>query len=514
MAIVVTMTLVAIVSNISCEIRVVAVGLDNHTILVVTMLGGFEPGCAILFVNVAAFTQIGDRLVDFTIGIQAVLMEPHVEIHTEILHGFADFVEHHRHCTLAEFLTLFGIALTQRIAIVVNATVDARQVENRNTVGFCLIDDATCDLIDISALVTVDRGFLTVGCRDQRLGETVDLLAVIVEIVFAHHLGAVGLEHAGAAVDDVVERRRADVDRNASLVTQTHVEAAQQRTATGQQDAVVHKIRGKIGRRGVEGVLDGLGHLVERLVERATNLLALDAHGLGQARDHVTAVDLDVELVLERHGRTDLDLDVLGRPLADAHVVLLTDIGLYVFCKDVSGNVDTLAADDSSERDASDFGRTASDVDYHVAFRGFDVESGAERGGHRFVDHIHFAAAGVFGRIAHGPDLHVGRAGRDADHHFQRRTEQSSVALDHFDQTAQHDLRGVEIGDHAVFQRAYRLDILMGFAVHLARFFADRHRLAGMLVERHDRRLVHDDFPVADYDRVGRAEVDGQLLCQ
>lgn len=60
---------------------------------------------------------------------------------------------------LRKFLTLFGIALTQRIAIVVNATVDARQVENRNTVGFCLIDDATCDLIDISALVTVDRGF-------------------------------------------------------------------------------------------------------------------------------------------------------------------------------------------------------------------------------------------------------------------------------------------------------------------------------------------------------------------
>ena len=109
----------------------------------------------------------------------------------------------------------------------------------------------------------------------------------------------------------------------------------------------------------------------------------------------------------------------------------------------------------------------------------------------------------MFGRIAHGPDLHVGRAGRDADHHFQRRTEQPSVALDHFDQTAQHNLRGVEIGDHAVFQRAYRLDILMGFAVHLARFFVDRHRLA-----------VHDDFPVADYDRVGRAEVDGQLLCQ
>ena len=69
-------------------------------------------------------------------------------------------------------------------------------------------------------------------------------------------------------------------------------------------------------------------------------------------------------------------------------------------------------------------------------------------------------------------------------------------------------------GINAVFQRTYRLDVLMGLAVHLARFLTDCHRLAGMLVERHDRRLVHDDFPVADYDRVGRAEVDGQLLCQ
>lgn len=63
--------------------------------------------------------------------------------------------------------------------------------------------------------------------------------------------------------------------------------------------------------------MTGLGHLVERLVECATNLLALDAHGLGQTGDHVAAVDLDVELILERHGGADLDLDVLCRTLAD-----------------------------------------------------------------------------------------------------------------------------------------------------------------------------------------------------
>ena len=65
-----------------------------------------------------------------------------------------------------------------------------------------------------------------------------------------------------------------------------------------------------------------------------------------------------------------------------------------------------------------------------------------------------------------------------------------------------------------VLQRADRLDVLMRLAVHLAGFLADGHRLAGMLVERDDRRLVDDDLAVVDYDRVGCAEVDGQLLCQ
>lgn len=56
----------------------------------------------------------------------------------------------------------------------------------------------------------------------------------------------IGLEHAGTAVNNVIERRGADVDRNAGLIAQAHVETAQQRAATGQQNAVVHKVRGKI----------------------------------------------------------------------------------------------------------------------------------------------------------------------------------------------------------------------------------------------------------------------------
>ena len=50
------------------------------------------------------------------------------------------------------------------------------------------------------------------GC-DQGLCETVDLLAVIVEVVFAHNLGAVGLQHAGHRVADGGPTGAADVNR-------------------------------------------------------------------------------------------------------------------------------------------------------------------------------------------------------------------------------------------------------------------------------------------------------------
>ena len=47
----------------------------------------------------------------------------------------------------------------------------------------------------------------------EGLGETVDLLAVIVEVVFAHHFGAVGFKHAGHGVSDCGPTGAADMDR-------------------------------------------------------------------------------------------------------------------------------------------------------------------------------------------------------------------------------------------------------------------------------------------------------------
>ena len=209
--------LVAVVGDVGGEVRVVAVGLDDHAVLVVTVLGGFEPGGAVLFEDVAAGAQIGDGLVHFAVGIQAVLVEPHVEIDAEVLHGTLDFVEHHRHGALAELLALFGIAFAERVAVLVGAAVDARQAQHVHAVRVGFVDDTLGDFVDVRALVAVDRGFLAVGRGDERLGEAVDLLAVVVEVVFAHHLGAVGLEHAGHGIADGSPTGAADVNRTGGV---------------------------------------------------------------------------------------------------------------------------------------------------------------------------------------------------------------------------------------------------------------------------------------------------------
>ena len=140
-------------------------------------------------------------------------MEPHLEVHAEFLHGLANLVEHHWHRALAELLTLLGIAFAQRLALLVGAAVDARQIENIDAFGVGLHDHTACDLVDVGALVSVDGRRLVVGGGHERLGEAVDLLAVVIEVVFAHNGGAIGLQYAGHRIAHRGPARAADVDR-------------------------------------------------------------------------------------------------------------------------------------------------------------------------------------------------------------------------------------------------------------------------------------------------------------
>ena len=181
------------------------------------------------------------------------------------------------------------------------------------------------------------------------------------------------------------------------------------------------------------------------------------------------------------YGGTDRTLDGFGRAFADTDVVLLADVALDVVGKDVAGRIDRLGADDAAQRDAGDLRRTAADVDDHVAFGRLDVEARTQRRGHRFVDHVDFAASGVLGRIAHGTYLDVGRSRRDADHHPAARGRRGCPeVLTFLIMPRSISSVAVEIGDHAVLQRPDRLDVRVGLFVHLARLVADGDHLARM----------------------------------
>ena len=62
------------------------------------------------------------------------------------------------------------------------------------------------------------------------------------------------------------------------------------------------------------------------LRERLADLRVGQREGLGDAVDEIAPLDLHRERLVEGVGRADLDLDLLGGPLADEQVVLALDV--------------------------------------------------------------------------------------------------------------------------------------------------------------------------------------------
>src|SRR5579864_6551340 len=79
------------------------------------------------------------------------------------------------------------------------------------------------------------------------------------------------LEAPAGADGHARERALGEVDGHLRLVAQALVEPRQERAAAGENDAAVHDVRGKLGRRLVERRLDRLDDLRDRLVACATD---------------------------------------------------------------------------------------------------------------------------------------------------------------------------------------------------------------------------------------------------
>ena len=157
----------------------------------------------------------------------------------------------------------------------------------------------------------------------------------------------------------------------------------------------------------------------------------------------------------ERVRRADLELDLLGRLLADQQLVLALDVIHDRLVELVAADADRLRDDDPAERDHRDLAGAAADVDDHRAGRLADRKPGADRGRHRLLDQV--GLPGARRRQASStarfstpvtPDGH-------ADDHPRMRP---AVLVDLLDEVPEHLLGDLEVGDHAVLQRPDRLD--------------------------------------------------------
>ena len=137
-------------------------------------------------------------------------------------------------------------------------------------------------------------------------------------------------------------------------------------------------------------------------------------------------------------------------------------------------------------------------------------QPGADRGGHRLLDDVDPAGAGLVAGLLDRPLLDRGDPARHADDH--PRLGEVAAAVHQRDEVAQHLLGRLEVGDHAVLERPDRGDVLRRAPDHLLGVVPDRDQLAGLLVDRDHARLVDQDALAAHVDeRVGGAQVHGHV---
>jgi len=169
---------------------------------------------------------------------------------------------------------------------------------------------------------------------------------------------------------------------------------------------------------------------------------------------------------------------------------------------------------EAAQREHGNLGGAAADVHHHAADRLGHRHVSADRGGHRLEDQVDVAGARVGGGIADRAAFDRGRARGHADHDLGV-AEHRLLAVHLLDEVLDHLLGDFDVGDHAVAQRADRLDAIRGLAHHHLRIVTHRLDAADAVdrLDRHHRRLVEHDPLVLHIDqRVGSAEVDRHVL--
>ena len=288
------------------------------------------------------------------------------------------------------------------------------------------------------------------------------------------------------------------------------VKAAHQTAAAGHDDAVVGNIGDQLGRGLFEHQVDFLHDALDGLFKGLEHFGGGNGDQLRQPRNEASALDLHGHFLLGRENAADLHLHLLGRALADEQVVLaahILDDGLVEL---VARDLDGGRLDDAGEGDDRDVGRTAADVDDHVALGLGDVDARADGGGDRLFNEVDAARAGLNARVDDRALLDLGDAGWNADD--DARLEELE-ADDLVQKLLDHALSDLVIGDHALAQGANGDDVAGGAAEHGLRVRADLQELAGILVERNDRGFVEHNAFILNVDQHRRgAKIHADIL--
>ena len=273
------LALVQVVRQVARDVGGLAVGLDDHPVLVVAEVRGAQPRRAVGLEDVAQLAQAGDGALDRPGLVEGVLVEVHLEVDPEAVQRRLDLAEHELDAACAEDLLRDVVGQGERVRL---ACLAAAREHGVGDVG------------DVLAAVAVLRRLLPLGPGEQGPGEPVDLGAVVVEVVLARHLGAARGDQPGEGVADGGPPGATDVDgpgRVRGHELQVHALAGQRRRrpvrSSRLDDGARELARGRRVQRDVQEARprdvdardagdrgQALGQQVREVARRDTRLLA------------------------------------------------------------------------------------------------------------------------------------------------------------------------------------------------------------------------------------------------
>ena len=168
------------ICDIASDVGGIPIRFDDDPVLVVAVVGAAEPPGTVTEVQVAVFFELVDGAVDGAGFKEGILVEVHIEVDTEFMESSLDVIEHEFNTEGAEGFAHVGFGLLEHPGFL-----------GHNIGG---------NFGDVVPTVAVFGDGLAFGGGDEGVGEPVDLAAVIVEIIFAGHVGAAGGEDSAEGV--------------------------------------------------------------------------------------------------------------------------------------------------------------------------------------------------------------------------------------------------------------------------------------------------------------------------